>query len=133
MDKHIAIFLPSLRGGGAERVMVNLAKAFSKNNFRVDMVLAQAEGPYLSQIPSDIRIVNLNASRVALSLFPLVRYLRKNRPYALIAALNHANIIAILATKASLTKTRIFVTEHSTLSRSLLHPVNVRTKLMPFF
>ncbi|MBE2914290.1 glycosyltransferase [Anoxybacillus flavithermus] len=134
MNRHrIALFLPSLRGGGAERVMVNLAKVFAKNNFQVDMVLAQAEGPYLSQISSDIRIVNLNASRVALSLFPLAKYLRKNKPFALISALNHANIIAILAAKASLSKTRIFVTEHSTLSRSLLHPANFRTKLMPFF
>ncbi|MGG4025966.1 glycosyltransferase, partial [Geobacillus stearothermophilus] len=28
---------------------------------------------------------------------------------------------------------RIIVTEHNTLSRTLLHPANVRTKLMPFF
>jgi len=130
---HIAIFLPSLRGGGAERVMVNLAKAFAKNNFQVDLVLAKAEGPYLSQISNDIRIVDLNVSRVALSLFPLARYLRKNKPFALISALNHANIIAILAAKASLAKTKILVTEHSTLSRSLLYPVNFRTKLIPLF
>ncbi|QOR84160.1 glycosyltransferase [Geobacillus stearothermophilus] len=133
MNKHIALFLPSLRGGGAERVMVNLAKAFAKNNFQVDLVLAKAEGPYLSQISSDIRIVDLNASRVALSLFPLAKYLRKNKPFALISALNHANIIAILAAEISLTKTKIIVTEHNTLSRTLLHPANVRTKLMPFF
>ncbi|QNU20466.1 glycosyltransferase [Geobacillus thermoleovorans] len=133
MNQHrIAIFLPSLRGGGAERVMVNLAKAFAKNNFQVDLVLAKAEGPYLSQISSDIRIVDLNASRVALSLFPLAKYLRKNKPFALISALNHANIIAILAAEISLTNTKILVTEHSTLSRSLLHHANVRTKLMPF-
>ncbi|MGP3560190.1 glycosyltransferase [Geobacillus sp. BK01] len=134
MSQHrIGIFLPSLRGGGAERVMVNLAKVFAKNNFQVDLVLAKAEGPYLSQVPDDIRIVDLNVSRVALSLFPLVRYLRKNRPHALISALNHANVIAILAVKFSLTKTRILVTEHSTLSRSLLHPTNSRSKLVPFF
>mgnify|MGYP005854473083 CR=1 FL=1 len=133
MDRHIAIFLPSLRGGGAERVMVNLAKAFAKNNFQVDLVLAKAEGPYLSQIPDDIRIIDLNVSRVALSLFPLAMYLRKNKPLALISALNHANIIAILAAKVSLAKTKILVTEHSTLSRSLLHPANFRTKLMPLF
>ncbi len=95
--------------------------------------MAKAEGPYLSQIPDDIQIIDLNVSRVALSLFPLVKYLRKNKPLALISALNHANIIAILAAKISLTKTKILVTEHSTLSRSLLHATNFRTKLMPLF
>ena len=133
MNKHIAIFLPSLCGGGAERVMVNLAKVFTKNNFQVDLVLAKAEGPYLSQIPDSIRIVDLNVSRVALGLIPLIKYLCKNRPYALISAMNHANVIAILAAKFSFTTTKVLVTEHSTLSRSLLHPSNFRTKLVPFF
>ncbi len=44
----IAIFLPSLRGGGAERMMVNLSKGFAKCGLKVDLVLTKAEGPYLS-------------------------------------------------------------------------------------
>jgi glycosyltransferase involved in cell wall biosynthesis len=133
MNKHIAIFLPSLRGGGAERVMLNLARLFAQNNYQVDLVLSKAEGPYLSQVPKNIKIVNLNVSRVALSLLPLVRYLRKNKPYVLISALSHVNVVAILATKLAFTKTKILVTEHSTLSRSLLYPMNFRSRLLPFF
>ena len=38
-DGRIAIFLPSLTGGGAERAMVNLAGAFAGSGFGVDMVL----------------------------------------------------------------------------------------------
>lgn len=47
----IAIFLPSLRGGGAERMMVNLSKGFAKCGLKVDLVLTKAEGPYLSMVP----------------------------------------------------------------------------------
>lgn len=133
MSKKLVFFLPSLRGGGAERVTLNLAKLFAQNNYQVDLVLAKAEGPYLSQVPKNINIVNLNVSRVALSLLPLVRYLRKNKPYALISAMNHVNIVAILATKLALVKTKVLISEHSTLSRSLMHPENFRSRLLPFF
>jgi len=52
----VALFLPSLRGGGAERVMVNLARGFSEKGFDVDLVLAKAEGPYLSQVRPEVRV-----------------------------------------------------------------------------
>lgn len=134
MSKKVAFFLPSLRGGGAERVTLNLAKLFAQENYQVDLVLSKAEGPYLSQISKSINIVDLNVSRVALSLLPLARYLRRNRPYALISAMNHVNIIAILATKLALIKeTRVLISEHNTLSRSLLHSKNLRSRLLPFF
>lgn len=60
----IAIFLPSLRGGGAERTMVNLSKGFTECGLKVDLILAKAEGPYLSLVPPEVRIVDL---RVQLS------------------------------------------------------------------
>jgi len=47
-DDKLALFLPSLRGGGAERVMVNLVRGFAERGLRVDLVLAKAEGPYLT-------------------------------------------------------------------------------------
>ena len=36
----LALFLPSLDGGGAERAILNLAAGFSKRGFPVDIVLA---------------------------------------------------------------------------------------------
>ncbi|MBB6285312.1 glycosyltransferase [Geobacillus subterraneus] len=133
MEKKISFFIPSLRGGGAERVILNLAKTFSYYKYDVDLVTVKAEGAYLSQVPKKINIIDLNAPRVSLSLIPLIKYLNKNKPYALISAMNHVNIIAILATKLALVKTKVLISEHSTLSRSLMHPENFRSRLLPFF
>lgn len=58
MKERIALFLPSLHGGGAERMMVNLARGFSERGLSVDLVLAKAEGPYLSQVSPDVRVVD---------------------------------------------------------------------------
>ena len=53
----IAIYLPSLRGGGAERVMVTLANAFAERGYVVDLVLASATGPYLTEVSSTVNVV----------------------------------------------------------------------------
>ena len=45
-SKKIAIFLPGLYDGGAERVMLNLASGMVNLGHQVDLVLVQAEGPF---------------------------------------------------------------------------------------
>ncbi|WP_438317029.1 glycosyltransferase [Candidatus Caldatribacterium sp. SIUC1] len=128
----LALFLPSLRGGGAERVMVNLARGFVERGLQVDLVLAKAEGPYLSQVPKEVPVVDLGARRVLCSLPGLIRYLRREQPQAMLSALNHANIVAIWAKFLARVKTRLVVSEHSTLSFSTENAPSVRAKFMPF-
>ena len=57
--RHVALFVPSMRGGGAERVMLNLAGGLVARDVRVDLVLASADGAYLSQVPEAVRVVDL--------------------------------------------------------------------------
>jgi glycosyltransferase involved in cell wall biosynthesis len=112
----IAIFLPSLNGGGAERVMVTLANAFSERGYAVDLVLAKVQGPFLSNVLPSVRIVDLKVDRVIMSLLPLIRYLRRNRPTAMLVAMTHTNLVAILARMLSASSTRLVVSERSTIS-----------------
>jgi len=129
--KHIALFLPSLRGGGAEKVMVNLALGFVEQGLKVDLVLAKAEGPYLSRVPEEVRVVDLGARRVLYSLPGLVRYLRRERPQAMLSALNYANIVAIWAKLLARVQTHLVVSEQNTLSCSTQNAFSVRVKLLP--
>src|SRR4030042_6873891 len=97
-QKLFAIYLPTLIGGGAERVMLNLASGFVNRGYQVDRVLAQCEGAFVSQIPDSLNLVELNRvhvnkGRTILSLPSPVRYIRRERPIALLSGL-HANIIA---------------------------------------
>jgi len=131
MKEQIALFLPSLRGGGAERVMVNLARGLSERGLVVDLVLAKAEGPYLSQVPPGVRVVDLGAPRVLASLPGLVRYLRQERPKALLSALDHANVVALWARKLAGVPARVVVSVHNTLSRSTTNARNLRDRLIP--
>ncbi|WP_417248565.1 glycosyltransferase [Celeribacter sp.] len=115
-SRHIAIYVPSLRGGGAERIMVILANGMAARGHQVDLVLTQAVGPYLPEVADNVRIVDMKRGRVLASLLPLARYLRRERPDAMLSALNHANIIAILARKLARSSTRLIVSERNSLT-----------------
>ena len=58
----IALFLSSLEGGGVERVMLNLADAFTVRGYRVDLVLCHLEGPYRKRLPAGVNTVTLRAT-----------------------------------------------------------------------
>ncbi|MDP1731600.1 MAG: glycosyltransferase [Devosia sp.] len=133
MDKSIALFLPSLQGGGAERVMVTLANAFAARGGSVDLVLVKADGIFLRDVSPEVHIVDLDAHGVIHCLPGLVRYLRRKRPHVLLSALKHANVAAIVARLLVGGTTRLAVSEHSTLSaaQASLSKATLRGKLLP--
>lgn len=59
--KRIAVLLPSLAGGGAERSMLNLVGAFLRQGRDVDLLLFRREGAYLNSVPDGTRVVELPA------------------------------------------------------------------------
>jgi glycosyltransferase involved in cell wall biosynthesis len=114
----IAFYLPSLRGGGAERVIINLVEGITARGLPVDVVLAAAEGTFLDRLPPSVRVVDLRAGRVLRSFGPLVRYLRRERPKALVSSLTHANVIALVAARLARRGTPVIATVHNTMSES---------------
>ncbi len=115
--KSISIVLPDLRGGGAERVALNLANGFARRGYVVEMVLLSATGTFLADLDPDIRIVDFKARRLRDALFPLVRHLRIRRPDALLAFMWPLTVIALWAKWLARSKTRVVVAEHTTWSR----------------
>ena len=96
MGQHpIALFMPSLHGGGAERVMLDISAELVRRSHAVDLVLARAEGHYRGLVPEGVRLIDLDSHRTAASLLKLVGYLRRERPAALLSTLAHASVIAL--------------------------------------
>jgi len=129
----IAFFIPSLVAGGAERVMVNIARGFADQGALVDMVLAKASGPYLASLPSTVRVIDLGARRVMGTLPGLVRYLRRERPSVLVASLSHANVVALWARAIARVRTRVFVTEHNIALWDMPSAPGNGGRLIPYF
>lgn len=129
-DRRVALYLPNLEGGGAERMMVALARGLAMRGTKVDLVLAKAYGPYLAEVPASVNIVDLD-SRGVLASFPrLLRYLRATRPMATIGTLPYANLVLLWATRLAGTGTRVYIREAST--PSMVRPAwsNVKQRLV---
>jgi len=124
MPRRIALFLPELRAGGAQRVMLTLAKAFQERKISVDIVVARKEGAFLVDVPPGANLVDLRAGfmgigriGLAISVIPgLIRYLRTSRPDALLSTLTGTNLVAVLARWAARVPLRLVLREAATLS-----------------
>jgi glycosyltransferase involved in cell wall biosynthesis len=130
-SERLAILMPSLGGGGAQRSMIRLAGGIADRGHAVDVVLAQADGHYLDEIAPSVRVVDLRAPRMSMSLPALVRYLRAERPAAMLAALNYVNIISLWARRLAGVGTRLVVSERNTLSVAVRQRPTWRLRLRP--
>lgn len=114
----IAFFIPDLRGGGVERVRLLLSREFLAKGHEVDLVLLRKHGDLLELVPEQVRIIDLQASRIRQGFMPLVRYLREQQPDALISSMWPMTTLAVLAAKAARFRGRVLVSEHNALTRS---------------
>jgi len=112
----LALFLPKLAGGGAERVTLNLASGLLAETVEVDLVLASVDGPYVDDVPNGVRIVDLGGRRTMAALPALARYLRRERPDGLLAAMNHANVVAAWAATVARYRGPVLLAEHNELA-----------------
>lgn len=127
----VALFLRYIGGGGAETAMVYLARGFVEQGLKVDFVLCQADGPHLWKIPPEVQIVDLKSTGTLSSLKALVRYLRRERPVALLSAMHFNNEIAIAARHLSGVSTRVVVCEQNHLSLRSRHETRPSKRLTP--
>ncbi len=89
--------MPTLSGGGAERVLINLANYFTNQSITIDLVVVSKTGAYINDISSKVNLINLNKNRVLFSLFSLINYFRENNPNAIITTMPHISLVVIVA------------------------------------
>jgi len=128
--ERVALFLPGLYEGGAERSFLNLSQGIAARGYAVDLVLARAEGPYMEQIPDAVRVVDLKAPRVLRSTSALARYLQNERPTGLLSSM-FANIVAVWGRCLSGVPLRLIINEQNTLSSIVKSKKDIRWKIYP--
>ncbi len=158
--RRFALFIRSLGGGGgAERAVVQLAGGLASRGLAVDLLLARAEGPFLSQVPADVRVIDLGvrgaapaiphllrSPATAMRLVPaaltqlpwvfgaipaLVDYFERERPAALLSALDYTNFTALLAARSSRLAPPVVVIEQNTLGARARSRRHWRWRFLP--
>ena len=99
LSRRIAVFVPTMHGGGAERAMLMFSRELLSRGFLVDLITTRLEGPLRALIPEGVSVIDLQSKKTSLALRPLVRYLRETRPAALYSTIMNANVVAALAGK----------------------------------
>lgn len=115
MPARIAIFLPSLIGGGAERSALFVARSLEQAGYAVDVVVSVAKGALTDDPFARAHLVDLKAGNELLALPAYLRYLRRARPALVISFVHSANFISGLG--ARFDKTPFIVSVRNTLDR----------------
>jgi glycosyltransferase involved in cell wall biosynthesis len=117
-ENKISIYLPAVTAGGAERVMVNLARGLSERGYHVELVVGNLEGGFKKEVESSLPVVNLRVPNPPVvgafgALPALYRYLEEENPRIVVSAMNHINVVVLLAMKLSSATSDVIITEHN--------------------
>lgn len=91
--KKILFCIPTLTGGGAERVFINLMNNLDRNKYSIELVLFHKSSNYISKLNPDIVVYELNTDLKG-SFFRLPRIIRKIRPDIVLSTICYMNIVA---------------------------------------
>ena len=98
--KKICFFLPSLKTGGAEKVLINIANNISKDSsFDVTFVAANVSGIYKNFFNHKVKLINLKSSRLRYTFFKLVNILKAENFDIVFTTMPHANVFLCLIKK----------------------------------
>ena len=141
MKTTLAIFLPNLNGGGAERAMLNLASTLSQQGVQVDLVLLAREGAYMDQVPDTIRIIDFGHCKLMLSFRLLWNYLHQEKPSILMTSLDQPSLAVLWTRKfaqlvnssSHVSTMPIVVNIQNNMSVESRNSTQIKTRLMPWF
>lgn len=91
--KKIYFILPSLRFGGGERVVINIANNMNFQNYEVKIISLRKGEDLESSINKNIEIVKFNKSRVVFGFVELIKFLKKDEPDVIFSGAGDINII----------------------------------------
>lgn len=98
-DKIKILFVrPSLGYGGADRVTLNLLKGFDRKLYACDLALMKGEGEFVSDLPEDVRLIDLKAGSLWSMWRPLIKLIKSSDYHILYSTCGGASMPMMLAT-----------------------------------
>jgi len=94
------LVIPSLQLGGAERVMLNLARGLADAGEHVTLIVLDASGPLRREVERDanrpeLTFIDLDRVRVRTAVLRLVRKIRSRRPDIIISSHTHLSSLLV--------------------------------------
>ena len=87
------LLIPSLRGGGAERVVVTLLRYLDRSQFQLALAVVDLrESAYRADVPPDVELIDLQCTRVRYALLKIMGLIWRRRPDVVLSTLGHLNL-----------------------------------------
>ncbi|REE57514.1 glycosyltransferase involved in cell wall biosynthesis [Paenibacillus taihuensis] len=119
MRTKLMLLTPSLQGGGAERVMVNLLKHFDRERIEPVFMTPNFSGPYTKLLPKDVEVIDLGITRVRYMLPKLLKEVNKAKPDVILSTLEQLNLALLLAKPFIRRQTKLVIREANLPSKTL--------------
>ena len=106
--------LADLKAGGAQRVILTIVRHLNRQEFEPHLGIINRNGPLIKEIPENVHIHDLKASRVRYALPGILSVCHYLKPEIIVSTLGHLNLL-LLAFKSFLPKgSRLVVREANT-------------------
>jgi glycosyltransferase involved in cell wall biosynthesis len=115
----VLFLLPSLGGGGAERVMVTLANRLDRTRFEPHLGVLEKTGPSREEVRPDVIVHDLRVRRVRYGFVAAARLAWQLRPRAVLSTLGELNLMLILVRPLLPGALRLLVRESTVVSSRL--------------
>ena len=121
--KKIFFIIPTLSGGGAERVFLHILRHLNRNKFEPHLILFEKKGAFLFDLPSNLSVKVLKKKTSIygfkwLVFINLARLLKLEKPDVAVSFMPYTNLIVSLAKFLSGIKLSLIISERYTLSFS---------------
>lgn len=116
--KKIIFVIPTLQGGGAEKVLSSLALNFNKKKYiTYILVFNLSKQIYLKK--KNIKIINLKANKIRSGVFNLIKFINQIKPDVVISTVSHLNLMISLIKFFLPKKTKLVARESNFLSENI--------------
>ena len=118
MNRTILMFMHDFRGGGAEKVSVQLANGMAREGHEVVVVVVNDQGPMKELLATKISVISLSVRKVSKSIIKLAKLLKCTEYDLLISHMTHINIAAILASAIAGKTRQLCIVEHNMMQQN---------------
>jgi len=125
--KKILFIVPTLKGGGAEKNIVNTINELNPEYFSISLIVIGGEDNYSHLLPIHVKLVKLNKTRVLAGIIPSIRIIKNINPDIVFSSAPHLSLpitlFSICFLKGTINIIRMPTLPSNTLSKNLKHRV----------
>lgn len=93
VQEKVLFLIPSLQGGGAERVFVSILRHIDRRKFSLALAVVDTrDSIYRADVPEDVDFLDLQCSSVRQAIPKIIRLIWKMKPGVVFSTLGHLNL-----------------------------------------